>query len=86
MAKNSTKTFGQALASFYHEKRSQGTKESTIATYKMHLDYFSKAFNNILDVPCSEFGKMDYTYFLDCLNADDSKSKITKQTCRFYSR
>lgn len=83
MQKNCNKTFGQAMATFYHEKRSTGTKESTISTYKMHLDYFSKAFNNLLDVPCSEFSKMDYTYFLDCLNADDSKSKITKQTyCR----
>lgn len=83
MAKNCNKTFGQALSAYYHEKRSEGIKDGTIATYKMHLDYFSNAFNNFLDVPCNEFSKMDYTYFLDCLNADDKKNKITKQTyCR----
>jgi integrase/recombinase XerD len=83
MSKNCNKTFSQALASYYHEKRSTGTKDSTIATYKMHLDYFSKAFNNFSDVPCRDFSKMDYTYFLDYIGADDTKSKVTKQTyCR----
>lgn len=51
MAKNCNKTFGQALSAYYHEKRSEGIKDGTIATYKMHLDYFSNAFNNFLDVP-----------------------------------
>ncbi|MDO4304525.1 MAG: tyrosine-type recombinase/integrase [Bacillota bacterium] len=83
MPKNSNKTFGQALASYYHEKRSQGIAESTIATYQMHLEYFSNAFNNIKDVPCYEFDKMDYTYFLDCINADPQKNKTTVATyCR----
>lgn len=83
MPKNSNKTFAQARAEFYREKRGEGIRETTLETYQYHLDYFFSSLANCENVPVGEFTKEDYTFFLNFIKEDPKKNERTRQSyCR----
>lgn len=72
----------EALKYYYQDKRAENTKESTLATYKMHIDYFIKC--NDLENAYTDFISLDlYDFFIEDLQEDDKKSDVTIATyCR----
>lgn len=76
-------TMGQALASFLAEKKRYNLSENTLATYKIHLDYFFGVLKNCHDIPCRELSAVDYNLFVVTLQNDPNKNERTVQSyCR----
>lgn len=83
MAKNSSKTFLQAREAFFREKKGEGLKDSTLATYRIHIDYFFNSLSDCGDLPVNLFDKDDYIFFLNFIKYDESKNERTRQSyCR----
>lgn len=71
-----------ALKYYYQDKRAENIKESTLNTYKMHIDYFIEV--NELQDAWTDFINLDlYDFFIEEMQEDDRKNDVTIATyCR----
>lgn len=78
--------FSLALQWYLRDKRAEGVKDSTLATYKMHIDYFLKDLDLVTDTADFTTDLVDIEFFdmfVEDLQADEDKNDVTVATyCR----
>lgn len=83
MPRNCNKTFAQAREDFFAEKKGAGIRESTLETYRYHLDYFFSCLADCDSAAVKLFTKDDYIFFLNFIKYDPDKNERTRQSyCR----